>query len=33
MILLWMQGYPLTNVGDIITPYLYKKFKKEEPIH
>uniref|UniRef100_A0A6C0LCM5 Polysaccharide pyruvyl transferase domain-containing protein n=1 Tax=viral metagenome TaxID=1070528 RepID=A0A6C0LCM5_9ZZZZ len=33
MILLWMQGDPLTNIGDIITPYLYKKFKKEEPIH
>ena len=33
MILLWMAGNPLTNVGDIITPYLYKKLKNKEPIN
>jgi hypothetical protein len=31
MILLWMVGKPLSNVGDIITPYLYKKVTGKEP--
>ncbi len=33
MILLWMIGNPLSNVGDIITPYLYKKITNQEPEH
>ena len=33
MILLWMLGDPQTNIGDIITPYLYKKLRNEEPKH
>jgi pyruvyltransferase len=33
MILLWMRGDPLTNVGDIITPYLYRKLQNQEPTH
>ena len=28
-----MQGDPKTNIGDIITPYLYKKLKNEKPQH
>ena len=33
MLLLWMRGNPETNVGDIITPYLYKKITKLKPDH
>jgi pyruvyltransferase len=33
MLLLWMQGDPDNNVGDIITPYLYSKITNLKPEH